>query len=158
MFTQTLVERVERFSPYGWRASVEMDDEAVKENLCRALVAVNEATEAMAQLDTSDIDAVEIGVDNIISALKAVKHEKTIIKRNDHRREQYTRYMDTILNNTEVGGSYVMSQFMNDLADVVKFNIGFNPDMFRTVMDVLIEAGTFKVTEVSTITIFTREK
>lgn len=158
MFTQTLVEKVERFSPYSYRCAVEMDDEAVKENLCKALAAVNEATEAMAQLDTSDIDEVENGVDNIISALKAVKHEKTLIKKNDHRKEQYTRYMDAILNNTQVGGAYVMSQFMGDLADMVKFNIGFNPDMFRTVMDVLIEAGTFKVTHVSTITVFTREK
>lgn len=162
MFTQTF-ETVERFSPYSYRCAVEMDDEAVKENLCRALAAVNTATEALAQLDTSDIDEVENGVDNIISALKAVRREKTIIKRNDHRKNQYTDYMDIILNNTEVGGTYVMSHLMEELSEVVKAgryreDSGYNPEMFRTVMDVLIEAGTFKVTKISTITLFIREK
>jgi hypothetical protein len=162
MFTQTLVE-TERFSPMGYRASVEFNDEAVKENLCRALAAVNAATEAMAQLDTSDIEEVEEGVDDILRALKMVKREKTTIKRNDHRKTQYEDYMDIILKNTEVGGAYVMSHLMAELGEMVKHggyreDFGYNADMFRTVMDRLVEVGTFKVTMVSTITVFTREK
>ena len=163
MFTQTLTEKVERFSPYSYRAAVEMDDEAVKENLCRALADVKTATEVMAQLDTSDIDAVEGGVEDIIYALRAVKREKTVIKRNENRKNQYTDYMDIILKNTEIGGAYIMSRLMEELSEVVKAgryreDMGYNAEMFRTVMDTLVEGGTFKITKVSSITIFTRER
>lgn len=162
MFTQTF-ETVKRFSPNSQRCAVEMDNEAVREGLCKALAAVNTATEAMAQLDTSDIEQIENGVDALLSALKAVKRKKTIIKRIDHSRNQYTDYMDIILNNTEVGGTYVMSHLMEELSEVVKcgryrIDSGYKPEMFRTVMDVLIEAGTFKAVKVSAMTLFVREK
>ena len=162
MFAQTLVE-TERFSPKGHRASVEFNDEAVKENRYRALAAVNAATEDMAQLDTSDIENVVGGIDDILEALKMVKREKITIKRNNRRKTQYEDYVDIILKNTEVGGTYVMSHLMAELGEMVKRggyrrHFGYNADVFRTVMDRLVEDGTFKVTMVSTITVFIREK
>ena len=162
MFTQS-IERVERFSPRSYRAVVEMNDEAMKEKVCRELVKVKEATEAMGQLDIDDVESVENAVEDIVSAVRAVKRAKTAVKRNDHRKNQYTDFMDIILNNTEVGSTYIMSHLMEELADVVKAgryreDMGYSADMFRTVMDRLVECGTFKVTSISTITIFTREK
>lgn len=162
MFT-TSFETVERFSPYGFRKAVEMNDEAMKEKVCDKLKRVKEATEAMAQIDIDDVDNVETAVEDIVNAVRAVKKAKTIVKRNDARKNQYTDYMDIILNNTEVGGIYVMSHLMEELSEVVKHgryrrDMGYSADMFRTAMDTLVEGGTFKAEKISSITVFTREK
>lgn len=160
MFSNSNFTEVERFSPYGYRAKVELNDEAMKEDVCRELVRVKEATEAMAQMDIDDINDVEDAVENIVMAVRAVKRAKTRVARNNYRKTKYEVYMNTLIENTEVGSMYIMSSLMNSLANFVrfKFRIGFDPDMFRTVMDKLVENGTFKATVVSTITIFTREK
>lgn len=159
----TSFETVERFSPFGFRKAVEVDDEAMKEKVCHELKRVKEATEAMAQLDIDDVESIETAVENIVNAVRAVKRAKTVVKRNDARKNQYTDYMDIILNNTEVGGIYTVSHLMEELSEVVKFgryrhDMGYSADMFRTVMDTLVEGGTFKIEKISSITVFTREK
>ena len=159
MFKSNFSE-VERFSPYACRASVELNDEAMKEDVCRELIKVKEATEAMAQMEIDDINDVEDAVENIISAVRAVKRAKTRVARNNYRKTKYEVYMNALIENTEVGSMYIMSSLMDSLANFVriKFRIGFDPDMFRTVMDVLVENGTFKVTRISSVTVFVREK
>lgn len=159
MFKSNFSE-VERFSPYAYRASVKLNDEVMKEDVCRELIKVKEATEAMAQMDIDDINEVEDAVENIVSAVRAVKRAKTRVARNNYRKTKYEVYMNALIENTEVGSMYVMSRLMDDLAWHVrrKFSIGFDPEMFRTVMDILIEAGAFKATKISTITVFVRER
>lgn len=159
MFKSNFSE-VERFSPYAYRASVELNDEAMKEDVCRELAKVKEATEAMAQMEIDDIDDVEDAVENIVSAVRAVKRAKTRVARNNYRKTKYEVYMNALIENTEVGGMYVMSRLMDELTYyVARFHsIGFDPEMFRTVMDVLVENGTFKATKISSMTIFVREK
>lgn len=159
MFKSNFSE-VERFSPYALRSSVELNDEAMKEDVCRELAKVKEATEAMAQMEIDDIDDVENAVEDIVSAVRAVKRAKTRVARNNYRKTKYEVYMNALVKNTEVGGMYVMSRLMDELTyHVRRFNsIGFDPEMFRTVMDVLVENGTFKATRISSVTVFVREK
>lgn len=159
MFTQNF-KTVERFSPYAYRALVELDDEAMKENVCRELVKVKEATEAMAQMDINDINNVEDAVDNIVSAVRAVKRAKTRVAINNYRKTKYEVYMNALIKNTEVGSMYIMSRLMDELAYHVRrnFSIGFDPEMFRTVMDVLVEKETFKITMIGSMTVFVRER
>lgn len=159
MFKSNFSE-VERFSPYAYRASVELNDEAMKEDVCRELVKVKEATEAMAQMEIDDINEVEYAVDNIVSAVRNVKRAKTRVARNNYRKTKYEVYMNALIENTEVGSMYIMSRLMDELTWHVQrnFTIGFDPDMFRTVMDVLIENETFKATRIGTVTVFVREK
>ena len=159
MFKSNFSE-VERFSPYAYRASVELNDEAMKEDVCRELIKVKEATEAMAQIDIDDIDDVENAVEDIVSAVRAVKRAKTRVARNNYRKTKYEVYMNALIRNTEVGGMYIMSRLMDELTWHVRrnFTIGFDPEMFRTVMDVLVENGTFKATHVGPMTVFVREK
>lgn len=158
MFTQSF-KTVERFSPCAYRALVELDDEAMKEDVCRELVKVKEATEAMAQMVIDDINNVEGAVDNIVSAVRAVKRAKTRVERNNYRKTKYEFYMNALIENTEVGGMYIMSHLMNDLAWHVRRNyMGFDPDIFRTVMDVLVENETFKTAMIGSMTVFVREK
>lgn len=159
MFKSNFSE-VERFSPYAFRSSVELNDEAMKEDVCRELAKVKEATEAMAQISIDDIDDVENAVEDIVSAVRDVKRAKTRVARNNYRKTKYEVYMNALIENTEVGGMYVMSRLMDELTyHVRRFNsIGFDPDMFRTVMDVLVENGTFKATRISSVTVFVREK
>lgn len=159
MFKSNFSE-VERFSPYAYRASVELNDEAMKEDVCRELVKVKEATEAMAQIDIDNIYDVENAVEDIVSAVRAVKRAKTRVARNNYRKTKYEVYMDTLIKNTEVGGMYIMSRLMDELTyHVSRFHsIGFDPEMFRTVMDVLVENGTFKATRIGSMTVFVREK
>lgn len=159
MFKSNFSE-VELFSPFAYRASVELNDEAMKEDVCHELAKVKEATEAMAQMEIDDINEVEYAVDNIISAVKAVKRAKTRVARNNYRKTKYEVYMNALIENTEVGSMYVMSRLMDELAYHVRrnFSIGFDPDMFRTVMDVLVENGTFKARMISSVTVFVRER
>ncbi|MBP5773809.1 MAG: hypothetical protein J6W35_07035 [Eubacterium sp.] len=159
MFKSNFSE-IERFSPYAYRASVELNDEAMKEDVCRELIKVKEATEAMAQIDIDDIDNVENAVEDIVSAVRAVKRAKTRVARNNYRKTKYEVYMNALIKNTEVGGMYVMSRLMDELTYHVRhnFTIGFDPEMFRTVMDVLIENGTFKATKIGPVTVFVRER
>lgn len=159
MFKSNFSE-VERFSPYAYRASVELNDEAMKEDVCRELIKVKEATEAMAQIDIDDIDDVENAVEDIVSAVRAVKRAKTRVVRNNYRKTKYEVYMNALIRNTEVGSMYIMSRLMDELTWHVQrnFTIGFDPEMFRTVMDVLVENGTFKATRIGSMTVFVREK
>lgn len=159
MFKSNFSE-IERFSPYAYRASVELNDEAMKEDVCLELAKVKEATEAMAQMDIDDINEVEDAVDNIVSAVRAVKRAKTRVARNNYRKTKYEVYMNALIENTQIGGMYVMSRLMDELTWHVsrKFSMGFDPDMFRTVMDVLIENGTFKATMLSSMIVFVREQ
>lgn len=159
MFKSNFSE-VERFSPYAYRASVELNDEAMKEDVCRELAKVKEATEAMAQIDIDDINDVENAVEDIVSAVRAVKRAKTRVARNNYRKTKYEIYMNALVKNTEVGGMYIMSRLMDELTWHVQrnFTIGFDPEMFRTVMDVLVENGTFKATRIGSVTVFVREK
>lgn len=159
MFKSNFSE-VERFSPYAYRASVELNDEAMKEAVCCELVKVKEATEAMAQIGIDDIDEVENAVEDIVSAVRAVKRAKTRVARNNYRKTKYEVYMDALIKNTEVGGMYVMTRLMDELTWHVRrfHSIGFDPEMFRTVMDVLVENGTFKATRISSVTVFVRER
>lgn len=160
MFRNSNPTEVERFSPYGYRAKVEFNDEAMKADVCQELAKVKEATEAMAQMDIDDINDVEDAVEDIVNAVRAVKRAKTRVARNNYRKTKYEVYMNALIENTEVGSMYIMSSLMGSLSSHVRYThrIGFDSDMFRTVMDKLVENGTFKATVVSTITIFTREK
>lgn len=160
MFRNSNPTEVERFSPYGYRAKVEFNDEAMKADVCQELAKVKEATEAMAQMDIDDINDVEDAVEDIVNAVRAVKRAKTRVARNNYRKTKYEVYMNALIENTEVGSMYIMSRLMDSLSSHVRYThrIGFDSDMFRTVMDKLVENGTFKATVVSTITIFTREK
>lgn len=160
MFSNSNFKEVERFSPYAFRASVELNDEAMKEDVCHELAKVKAATEAMAQIDIDDINDVEDAVDNIVSAVRAVKRAKTRVARNNYRKTKYEVYMNALIENTEVGSMYIMSRLMDDLAWHVrrKFSIGFDPDMFRTVMDRLVECGTFEVVYFGYTVVFMRKK
>lgn len=160
MFRNSNPIEVERFSPYAYRASVELNDEAMKADVCQELVKVKKATEAMAQMDIDDINDVEDAVEDIVYAVRAVKRAKTRVARNNYRKTKYEVYMNALIENTEVGNMYIMSSLMDSLANLVriKFRIGFDPDMFRTVMDKLVENGTFKVAYFNYRVVFTREK
>ena len=157
MFRNSNFTEVERFSPYGYRAEVELNDEVMKEDVCRELEKVKKA---MAQMDINDINDVEDTVEDIVNAVRAVKRAKTRVARNNYRKTKYEVYMNALIENTEVGSAYILSSLMNSLASHVRYThrIGFDPDMFRTVMDKLVKNGTFKAIEVGTITIFAREK
>lgn len=159
MFKSNFSE-VERFSPYAYRASVELNDEIMKEDVCRELIKVKEATEAMAQMEIDDINDIEDAVEDIVSAVRAVKRAKTRVARNNYRKTKYEVYMNALIENTEVGGMYVMTRLMDELTWHVRrfHSIGFDPEMFRTVMDVLVENGTFKATRISSVTVFVRER
>ena len=160
MFRNSNPTEVERFSPYAYRASVVFNDEVMKEDVCRELAKVKTATEAMAQMDIDDINDVEDAVEDIVSAVRAVKRAKTRVARNNYRKTKYEVYMNALIENTEVGSMYIMSSLMDSLASHVRYThrIGFDPDMFRTVMDKLVETGTFKVACFNYRTVFTREK
>ena len=159
MFRNSNPKEVERFSPYAYRASVELNDEAMKEDVCRELAKVKTATEAMAQMDIDDINDVEDAVEDIVSAVRAVKRAKTRVARNNYRKTKYEVYMNALIENTEVGSMYILSSLMNSLASHVRYThrIGFDPDMFRTVMDKLVENGVFKVAYFNYRVVFTRE-
>ena len=160
MFRNSNPTEVERFSPYAFRASVVFNDEVMKEDVCRELAKVKTATEAMAQMDIDDINDVEDAVEDIVCAVKAVKRAKTRVARNNYRKTKYEVYMNALIENTEVGSMYILSSLMDSLASHVRYThrIGFDPDMFRTGMDKLVENGTFKVAYFNYRTVFTREK
>lgn len=160
MFRNSNPTEVERFSPYAYRASVVFNDEVMKEDVCRELLKVKEATEAMAQMDIDDINDVEDAVEDIVMAVRAVKRAKTRVARNNYRKTKYEVYMNALIENTEVGSMYILSSLMDSLASHVRYThrIGFDPDMFRTVMDKLVENGTFKVAYFNYRVVFTREK
>lgn len=160
MFRNSNPTEVERFSPYAFRASVVFNDEVMKEDVCRELLKVKEATEAMAQMDIDDINNIEDAVEDIVYAVRAVKRAKTRVARNNYRKTKYEVYMNELIENTEVGSMYILSSLMDSLASHVRYThrIGFDPDMFRTVMDKLVENGTFKVAYFNYRTVFTREK
>lgn len=160
MFRNSNFKETERFSPYAFRASVELNDEVMKEDVRCELTKVKAATEAMAQMDIDDINDIEDAVDNIVSAVRAVKRAKTRVARNNYRKTKYEVYTNGLIENTEVGSMYIMSRLMDELAQHVreKFSIGFDPDMFRTVMDVLVENGTFEVVYFGCTVVFIRKK